>query len=44
VNVWDLVTWLSALALAGSAVVIFILFLRDAGEIFARDREINGDD
>jgi hypothetical protein len=29
-NGWDLLTWLMSALLAGSAVVIFLLFLRDA--------------
>jgi hypothetical protein len=37
-NPWDLFTWIAAVVLAGGAVVIFIFFLRDAGEIFARER------
>ena len=32
-NGWDLFTWISSAALAGSAVVIFAFFLRDAGAI-----------
>jgi len=43
-NPWDLVTWFSAAVLAVSAVVIFIFFLRDAGEIFAREQSLNEDD
>jgi hypothetical protein len=39
-NPWDLVTWLSAVVLATSAVVIFGFFLRDARSIF--DREMHG--
>ena len=38
-NGWDLFTWIMALVLAGSAIVIFVYFLRDAGEILNRDRE-----
>jgi hypothetical protein len=33
VNGWDLLTWLAAASLAGSAIVIFVFFLRDAGAI-----------
>jgi hypothetical protein len=36
-NVWDLVTWLSAAGLVASAVVIFVLFLRDARGILGRE-------
>jgi hypothetical protein len=36
-NGWDLFTWLNALLLAGSAVVIFFYFLRDARSILERD-------
>ncbi len=38
-NGWDLFTWIMALVLAGSAIVIFVYFLRDAGGILNRDRE-----
>jgi hypothetical protein len=41
-NPWDLATWLSAIALAGSAVVIFVFFLRDARSIL--NREMHGHD
>ena len=32
-NGWDLFTWISSAALAGSAIVIFLYILRDAGSI-----------
>ena len=38
-NGWDLFTWIMALVLAGTAIVIFAYFLRDAGGILNRDRE-----
>jgi hypothetical protein len=41
-NPWDVVTWLSSVVLAGSAVVIFGFFLRDARSIF--DREMHDQD
>jgi hypothetical protein len=41
-NPWDVVTWLSAIALAASAVGIFGFFLRDARSIL--DREMHGHD
>lgn len=41
-NAWDLLTWISSVALAGSAVVIFGFFVRDARSIL--DREMHGDD
>jgi len=41
-NPWDLVTWFSAIALAVSAVVIFVFFLRDARSIL--NRETRADD
>jgi flagellar biosynthesis/type III secretory pathway M-ring protein FliF/YscJ len=41
-NPWDFVTWLSSVALATSAVVIFGFFLRDARSIF--DREMHDQD
>ena len=36
-NAWDLVTWIAAVALAVSAVVIFGFFLRDARSIVSRE-------
>ncbi len=36
-NPWDVFTWLCAVALAGTAVVIFGYFLRDAGSILNRE-------
>ncbi len=41
-NAWDIVTWLSSVALAVSAVWIFVFFLRDASSIL--DREMHGHD
>lgn len=41
-NPWDVVTWLSAVALAASALVIFVFFLRDARSIL--DREMHHPD
>lgn len=41
-NPWDFVTWLSAVLLATSAVVIFGFFARDARSIL--DREMHGHD
>lgn len=41
-NPWDVVTWVSAFALAGSALWIFVLFTRDARSIF--DREMHDQD
>jgi len=37
VNAWDIFTWICAIALAVSAVVIFGFFLRDARGILERD-------
>ena len=37
-NGWDLFTWLAAAALAGSAILIFAFFLRDAGAILRGER------
>ena len=34
-NGWDLFTWFNCALLAGSAVVIFLLFLKDAGGILS---------
>jgi len=41
-NAWDVVTWLSAVALAARAVVLFWFFLRDARSIL--NREMHGND
>ncbi len=41
-NPWDVVTWLSAVVLGATAVVIFGFFLRDARSIF--DREMHDQD
>lgn len=43
-NPWDVVTWLSALALAASAVGIFCFFLRDARSILVREMHGHDDD
>jgi hypothetical protein len=42
-NPWDVLTWVAAVALAGSGTVIFGFFLRDAREILTRDLH-HGDD
>ncbi len=34
-NGWDLFTWFNCVILAGAAVVIFVLFLKDAGGILS---------
>ena len=36
-NGWDWFTWISALVLAGSALIIFACFLRDARSILKRE-------
>jgi hypothetical protein len=38
VNGWDLFTWFSCAALAGSALVIFGFFLRDVGDVLRGQR------
>ena len=43
-NGWEIFTWISAIALAGSAVVIFGLFLRDARAILDRDLHHSDED
>ena len=43
-NGWEIATWLAAIALAVSAVVIFGFFLRDARGIFERDLHHSDDD
>ncbi len=37
-NGWDLFTWLNCAALAGAAIVIFALFLKDAKGILTARR------
>ncbi len=37
-NGWDLFTWLNCAALAGAAIVIFALFLKDAKGILTAGR------
>jgi hypothetical protein len=44
VNAWDFVTWLSAVALGASAVVIFGFFLRDARSILSREMHDSGEE
>ena len=41
-NGWDVFTWLCSVALAASALVIFVYFLRDARSIL--DRDMHGQD
>jgi hypothetical protein len=43
-NGWDVFTWVSCAVLAGCAVVIFALFLRDAGGILKRERRDGDED
>ena len=43
-NGWDLFTWIMALVLAGSAVIIFAYFLRDARGILKRESEEQNDE
>jgi hypothetical protein len=43
-NGWDVFTWVSAVGLAASAVLIFAFFLRDARSIFNRDMHGHDDD
>jgi Na+/H+ antiporter NhaD/arsenite permease-like protein len=40
-NPWDLLTWVSAVALIVSAIMIFIYFLRDAREYIEKERQKN---
>jgi hypothetical protein len=44
VNGWDLLTWLAAASLAGSASVIFVFFLRDAGDILRLQHDDDDDE
>ena len=39
-NGWDAFTWISSAALAGSAIAIFILFLRDAGTVLRHGSDV----
>ena len=43
-NAWDIFTWICAIALAVSAVVIFGFFLRDARGILERDLHHSDED
>ena len=43
-NPWDVFTWMCAVALAGSGVVIFGFFLRDVRGILNRDLHHSHDD
>ncbi|MCZ6619119.1 MAG: hypothetical protein O7E57_13415 [Gammaproteobacteria bacterium] len=43
-NGWDTFTWIMALVLAGSALVIFAYFLRDARGVLNRGRDEEPDD
>ena len=43
-NGWDVLTWLSAAALAASGIAIFVLFLRDAGKILTRQHDDHDED
>ena len=43
-NGWDVFTWISAAALAGSAIAIFALFVRDAGAILRRTQQDGEED
>ncbi len=43
-NGWEIATWLAAIALAISAVVIFGFFLRDARGILNRDLHHSDED
>ena len=43
-NPWDLLTWVAAALLAGSAIVIFVFFAKDAREIFQGQRTDRDED
>ena len=43
-NGWDVFTWIASVVLAGSAVLIFGFFARDAGSILKRERRKPEDD
>jgi hypothetical protein len=38
-NPWDLLTWVSAVVLTISAIVIFVYFVRDALEYIRKERQ-----
>ena len=40
-NGWDLFTWINAIVLLVSSIVIFIFFLRDARELLQGERQDN---
>ena len=41
-NGWDLFTWICSVALGLSAIVIFLFFLRDAGDLLrGKSRELD---
>ena len=43
-NGWDLFTWINAIVLLVSSVVIFIYFLRDASELLQGERKDENED
>ena len=43
-NGWDLFTWINAIVLLVSSIVIFIFFLRDARELLQGEREDDKED
>ena len=43
-NPWDLFTWIAAAVLAGSAIIIFAFFARDARKIFQGERTDRDED
>ena len=38
-NPWDLLTWVSAVVLTISAILIFVFFVRDALEFIRKERQ-----
>jgi TRAP-type C4-dicarboxylate transport system permease small subunit len=43
-NGWDLFTWINAIALLVSSVVIFFYFLRDARKLLQGERQDNNEE
>ena len=37
-NGWDIFTWISSVVLAGSGLLIFVFFLRDARDMLKREK------
>ncbi|MGI9264412.1 MAG: hypothetical protein ACR2QU_05755 [Gammaproteobacteria bacterium] len=40
-NPWDIFTWISAVVLGVSGLLIFVFFMKDAGAIIGKERKAN---